>query len=250
MTSPTALIAEDEPLLRQEIRLALNTLWPELIICGEVEDGLEAIRAIDRLSPNVIFLDVEMPGANGLAVAERASGRAHVVFITAYDQYAVTAFEHGALDYVLKPPTTARMQRTIERLKERLQRLPADLRGLKDLLKTVSNGEQEYLQWLTVPHKSELRVVAAAEICYLRADNKYTTLATRGNTFLLNCSLKQMRERLNPATFWQIHRSFIVNVGSIETVHRSVGGSMEVKLKERSELLPVSGAHAHLFRQF
>jgi DNA-binding LytR/AlgR family response regulator len=250
MKSPTAIIAEDEPLLRQEIRLALNTLWPELVICSEVADGLEAIRAIDRFSPNVVFLDVQMPGANGLAVAERASGRAHVVFITAYDQYAVTAFEQGALDYILKPPTTVRMQRTIERLKERIVHLPAELRGLKDILKAVSTSEQQYLQWLTVPHKSELRVVATAEICYLRADNKYTTLATRTSTFLLNSTLKQMREKLNPDTFWQIHRSFIVNVGAIETIYRSFRGTMEVKLKERSELLPVSGTHANLFRQF
>jgi DNA-binding LytR/AlgR family response regulator len=250
MKSPTAIIAEDEPLLRQEIRLALNTLWPELVICSEVADGLEAIRAIDRFSPNVVFLDVQMPGANGLAVAERASGRAHVVFITAYDQYAVTAFEQGALDYILKPPTTVRMQRTIERLKERIVHLPAELRGLEDILKAVSTSERQYLQWLTVPHKSELRVVATAEICYLRADNKYTTLATRTSTFLLNSSLKQMREKLNPDTFWQIHRSFIVNVGAIETIYRSFRGTMEVKLKERSELLPVSGTHANLFRQF
>ena len=250
MKSPTAIIAEDEPLLRQEIRLALNTLWPELVICSEVADGLEAIRAIDRFSPNVVFLDVQMPGANGLAVAERASGRAHVVFITAYDQYAVTAFEQGALDYILKPPTTVRMQRTIERLKERIVHLPAELRGLEDILKAVSTSERQYLQWLTVPHKSELRVVATAEICYLRADNKYTTLATRTSTFLLNSTLKQMREKLNPDTFWQIHRSFIVNVGAIETIYRSFRGTMEVKLKERSELLPVSGTHANLFRQF
>ncbi|HXA93338.1 MAG TPA: LytTR family DNA-binding domain-containing protein, partial [Steroidobacteraceae bacterium] len=165
-------------------------------------------------------------------------------------EYAVAAFERGAIDYILKPPSVARMQRTVERLKERLRQPPAELQGLVELLRNVPTSEQRYIKWLTVPHGSELRVIVAAEICFLRADNKYTTLATRSGTFLLNSSLKEMREKLDPEVFWQIHRSIIVNVGAIDTIYRSFRGSLEVKLRERSELLPVSAAHAHLFKQF
>lgn len=250
MRAPTAVIAEDEPLLRTEIRDLLNTLWPQLAICSEADNGLEAIRAIDRYSPDVVFLDIHMPGASGLEVAEHCSGRAHVVFITAFDQHAVAAFERGALDYIMKPLTAARMERAVARLQERLQQPPADLQGLTQLIRKASADESQYIKWLTVPHLDERRVIAVSEIWYLRADTKYTTLATRASTFLLNSSLKQMKEKLHPDMFWQIHRSIIVNVGAIEVIHRSLRGALELKLKERTELLPVSSAHSHLFRQF
>ncbi len=250
MRSPTAVIAEDEPLLRSEIRELLHTLWPQLAVCSEADNGLDAIQAIDRYAPDVVFLDIHMPGANGLEIAEHCSGRAHVVFITAFDQHAVAAFENGALDYVMKPLTAARMERTVARLQERLQQTPADLQGLAQLIKKAAGSEGQYIKWLTVPHLNERRVIAASEIWYLRADTKYTTLATRASTFLLNSSLKEMKEKLNPEMFWQIHRSIIVNVGAIETIHRSFRGSLELKLKERTELLPVSAAHSQLFRHF
>ncbi|HXA35847.1 MAG TPA: LytTR family DNA-binding domain-containing protein [Steroidobacteraceae bacterium] len=248
MTSPTAILAEDEPLLRTEIKETLTQLWPELQICSEAADGLQAIEALDRFAPNIMFLDIQMPGRNGLEVARHASGKAHVVFITAYDAYALEAFEEGALDYILKPISAERMKVTIARLQERLREPPADLTKLADLLKTVVNPETRYLKWLTVPHASELRVVAVAEILYLQADNKYTTIATRSSTFLLNSSLKEMQKKLDPAVFWQIHRGTIVNISAIDTIYRSFRGSLEVKLKDRSELLPVSAAHAHLFK--
>jgi DNA-binding LytR/AlgR family response regulator len=245
---PTALLAEDEPLLRAEIRVALNRLWPELVIAAEVGDGLEAIQAFDRCLPNVAFLDIQMPGKSGLEVAEHACASAHVVFITAYDEHAVAAFEQGALDYLLKPISLPRLQLTVTRLQERLRQPPADLRGLAELLGRVVGAEPSYLKWLTVPHGSALRVVTMTEICYFRADNKYTTVATRDRVFLLNSSLKQIKDKLDPAMFWQINRGIVVNVGAIETIFRSMRGALDVKLKERSELLPVSAAHAHLFK--
>jgi DNA-binding LytR/AlgR family response regulator len=248
MTSPTAILAEDEPLLRTEIKETLTQLWPELRICCEAADGLQAIEALDRFAPNIMFLDIQMPGRNGLEVARHASGKAHVVFITAYDAYALEAFEEGALDYILKPISAERMKVTIARLQERLREPPADLTKLADLLKKVVNPETRYLKWLTVPHASELRVVAVAEILYLQADNKYTTIATRSATFLLNSALKEMQRKLDPAVFWQIHRGTIVNISAIDTIYRSFRGSLEVKLKDRSEILPVSAAHAHLFK--
>jgi DNA-binding LytR/AlgR family response regulator len=130
-----------------------------------------------------------------------------------------------------------------------LREPPAELLGLAELLKSAVSTEARYLKWLSVPQGSELRVLATAEILYLRADNKYTTVNTRSSTFLLNCSLKDMLAKLDPAVFWQIHRSIIVNVGAIDTIYRSFRGSLEVKLKGRDELLPVSAAHAHLFKQ-
>jgi len=244
------MIAEDEPLLRKELRRSLEELWPELDICAEVSDGVEAIAALEKFTPAVLFLDIQMPGRSGLEVARHVSGKAHVVFITAYDAYALQAFEAGALDYVLKPISLERLKVTLTRLRQRMHEIPADLTKLADLLKTVVKPEANYLQWLTVPHGAELRVVATAEILFLQADNKYTTIATRSSTFLLNSSLKEMQRKLDPEIFWQIHRGTVVNVSAIDTIHRSFRGSMEVKLKDRKELLPVSATHAHLFKHF
>jgi DNA-binding LytR/AlgR family response regulator len=249
VSAPSALIAEDEPLLRTEIRDALQALWPQLRIVAEVGGGIEAMQVLDQLAPDILFLDIQMPGASGIDVARHASERAHVVFITAFDAYALQAFDQGALDYILKPLTMDRMKLTVQRLQHRLREPPADLRGLTDLLKNALQSEPRYLKWLTVPKGHDLHVVAVADICYLRADNKYSTIATRTSSFLCNSSLKEMKEKLDPAVFWQIHRSVIVNVSSIETIYRSFRGSLEVKLKDRKELLPVSGAYAHLFRQ-
>jgi DNA-binding LytR/AlgR family response regulator len=248
MTSPTAVIAEDEPLVRAEIRDALKLLWPELEIRAEVGDGLEALAAVNRHAPNIFFLDIQMPGLNGLEVAQQLSGKAHVVFVSAFDHYAIAAFEQGALDYVLKPVSEARMKVTVERLRARLRDPPADLRGIADLLKRLAPPESPYLKWLSVPHGTDLRVIAVNEICYLRADSKYTTLVTGDRTFLMSATLKEMKEKLDPNVFWQIHRSVVVNVGAIDTIYRTFRGALEVKLKNRGEVLPVSAAHAHLFR--
>src|SRR5690348_847050 len=147
MPMPGAVIAEDEPLVRREIRDTLAALWPELAILAEVGDGLEAIAALERLHPHVIFLDIQMPGLNGLEVAQRLNGRAHVVFVTAFDQYAVSAFEQGALDYVLKPISQARMQVAIDRLRVRLTEPPADLHRIAELLKELAPSESKYLKW-------------------------------------------------------------------------------------------------------
>jgi DNA-binding LytR/AlgR family response regulator len=243
------VIAEDEPLIRREIRDMLAGLWPQLTVLAEVGDGVEALACIERSVPDVLFLDIQMPGLNGLEVAQRLSGRAHVVFITAFDKYAVAAFEQGALDYVLKPISMARMQVAVERLRARVTEVPADLGRIAELLKEIVPPESRYLKWLTVPHGSELRVVAVEEVSYLRADHKYTTVVTPHGSFLMNASLRQMKEKLDPQLFWQIHRSVVVNVGAIDRIYRTFRGALEVKLKDREELLPVSAAHAHLFRE-
>lgn len=248
MNPPTAILAEDEPLLRAEIRDALKSLWPELVIESEAADGDEAMRALDRFVPNIAFLDIQMPGKSGLEVAERACATAHVVFITAFNEHAVAAFEKGAVDYILKPISMERLNLTVTRLQGRLRQPPADLHGLAELLAQIAGKEHPYLKWLTVPQGSDLRLVTTDEISYLRADNKYTAVATRNKTFLITSSLKQIKEKLDPAMFWQINRGIIVNVGAIDAISRSMRGGLEIKLKDRSELLPVSAAHVHLFK--
>jgi DNA-binding LytR/AlgR family response regulator len=245
----TAILAEDEPLIRREIRSVLAQLWPSLEIIDEAGDGAAALASVERRMPDVVFLDIQMPGLNGLEVAQRLSGRAHVVFITAFDQYAVAAFEQGALDYVLKPISPSRMQVAVERLRGRLDDAPANLGRIAEILKDIVPAESKYLKWLTVPHGSELRVVAVDEVSYLRAEHKYTTVVTPRDSFLLNSSLRVMKDRLDPQVFWQIHRSVVVNVGAIDRIYRTFRGALEVKLKERDEILPVSAAHAHLFRE-
>jgi DNA-binding LytR/AlgR family response regulator len=245
-----AVIAEDEPLLRAELREALAALWPELDIVAEVGDGAEAIREMERLQPSILFLDIQMPGQSGLEVAARASGRMHVVFVTAYSAYATAAFEQGALDYIVKPFSAERLAKTVSRLKERLRGAPADLRGLAELLKAYVGDGNRYVRWLTVPHGRELLVVTTDEICYLRAANKYTSVFTANAEYLLTSTLKSMREKLDPQDFWQIHRSFVVNVRSIQAIHRSFRASFEVQLRHRREVLPVSSAYAHLFKHY
>jgi len=249
LKTPTAIIAEDEPLVRQELRETLAGLWPDLAVVAEVGDGTEALATAERLRPDVFFLDIQMPGLNGLEVAERLNGRAHVVFVTAFDRYAVAAFEQGAVDYVLKPISAPRVRVTLERLRTRLLEPPADLNRISELLRQFAPAESKYLKWLTVPHGAELRVLAVAEISYLRADSKYTTVVTPQSTFLLTTPLRQMKEKLDPQLFWQIHRSVVVNVGAIDRIYRSFRGRLEVKLRDRNELLPVSAPHAHLFRE-
>lgn len=249
MNATGAVIAEDEPLVRQEIRHTLAQVWPELNILAEVGDGIEALAALDRLQPRVLFLDMQMPGLSGLDVAQQLKGRAHVVFITAFDRYAVAAFEQGAVDYVLKPISPERIQVTVDRLRSRLSEPPADLTRIAELLREMTPVGANYLKWLTVPHGAELRVISVAEISYLRADQKYTTVVTPSGTFLLTSSLRVIREKLDPQIFWQIHRGIVVNVGAIDRIYRSFRGALELKVRGREELLPVSSPHVHQFRE-
>ena len=248
MKSPTAVIAEDEPLLRAELRETLNKLWPELVICAEASDGFEALQALQQHSPRVLFLDIQMPGLSGLEVAQQASGKSTIVFISAYDGHALEAFERGAIDYVQKPLSAARLSTTIERLKRKLLTEPVELRNVTEVLRGYSPQGPNYLRWLSVPHGGEVRLIMTEDICFLQADNKYTTVATASTQFLLSSTLKLVKEKLDPHAFWQIHRSAVVNVAAIRAVYRSFRGTLEVKLKERPEVLPVSAAYAHLFK--
>lgn len=242
-----AVIAEDEPLLRAELREALATLWPELTICAEAEDGVEALHAIERYAPDILFLDIQMPGMSGLEVARHVGDKCHIVFVTAYDKYAVAAFEQGAVDYVMKPFSPARLATTVSRLKDKVGSAPANLDGLlQTLLK--ANATKEYLRWITATQGQDLRLITVDEICYFQADNKYTLVVTAQQQSLIRRPIKELMQELDPALFWQIHRGTVINVNAIAGVHRDIGGRLHVKLKERKETLPVSEPYLHLFK--
>ena len=248
MTRTTAVIAEDEEVLRGELREMLAAQWPELDVVAEVGDGAAACRAVEELAPTVVFLDIEMPGASGLEVARRVSGKCHVVFVTAYDKYAVAAFEQGAVDYVMKPFTAARLEATITRLKARLATPPADLTGLLQSLANLTQ-RKDYLRWITASQGDSLRLITVDEICYFRADHKYTLVVTPDSEALIRRPLKALADEVDPQVFWQIHRSALVSVKQIAGVSRDVRGHLSVKLRQRPETLPVGENYAHLFKQ-
>ena len=247
--NPRAIIAEDEPVLRTELRDALSALWPDLVITAETGDGIETLHALDRHAPDILFLDIQMPGLNGLEVAQQANGRCHIVFVTAYDRHAVEAFEQGAVDYVMKPFSSARLATTVSRLKEKLGSAPANLDGiLKALVAKRENGK-EYLRWITASQGNELRLITVEEICYFQADNKYTLVVTADKESLIRRPIKELIDELDPNTFWQIHRSTLVNVNAIAGANRDFKGHLHIRLKQRQETLPVSESFVHLFKQ-
>ena len=175
---PTAILAEDEPLLADELADLLKVLWPELRIVTRAGDGVAALNAIDRFLPDVALLDIHMPLLSGIEVARRIAGRCHVAFITSYDQHALEAFEAGAIDYVLKPPTAARLLTTVERLKTRLQQPPADLRRALKSIDQVQAAPRRYLQWINASRGSTVQLITVEEIVYFRSDQKYTLVVT------------------------------------------------------------------------
>jgi len=248
MSGIRAIIAEDEAILRSELRTKLADLWPELEIAAEAVDGVAATRAFNEHAPDVLFLDIQMPGMTGLEVARLASGKCHVVFVTAYDKYAVSAFEQGAVDYVMKPFSSARLAETVARLKNRLRDRPANLEGILSVLATkVRAGE--YLRWITASQGNHLNVITVEEVCYFKADNKYTMVITPDGEALIRRPIKELAEVVDPNVFWQIHRSTLVNINAIAGVTRDYRGHLTVRLKERKETLPVSETYTHLFKQ-
>ena len=246
--SPTALIAEDEAVLREELVGRLARLWPDLTIATLAANGVEALDALERDHPDVVFLDINMPGASGLEVARALDGRSHIVFITAYDAHAVEAFEHGAVDYVLKPYDDGRLAQAIKRVKARLGAAPASLEAL---LATLAERTQprDHLRWINASFGKEVRLITVDEVCYFQSDTKYTRVVTADGEALIRTSLKELGDALDPAKFWPIHRSIIVNAEAVAGVSRDLAGEMKLRLKGRMERLPVSEAHRRLFRQ-
>ena len=251
MIAPTAVVAEDEAALRGELVEQLGQLWPELSIVGEAADGLAALRLLDQHRPDILFLDIEMPGATGIDVARQVGGRCHVVFVTAYDQYAVAAFDQGAVDYLLKPLAGARLFTAISRLKARLGQAPAPLGGVLEQLsaRPAPSAARAPLRWINASVGQTLRLITVDEVMFFQSDNKYTRLGLKDGEALIRKPLKELIDELDPQQFWQIHRSTLVNVNAIASVSRDFRGRMQIKLKHGTETLLVAESCAHLFRQ-
>jgi DNA-binding LytR/AlgR family response regulator len=261
----TAILADDEDLVRDLLRSRLQTVWPELKIVAEATDGNEAVEAVAAHAPQIAFLDIRMPERTGLQVAKLISQRCHVVFLTAYDEYAVQAFEHGAVDYLLKPVTVERLTATVQRLKARLNQQPVDLRALMDQIEAgrkastaasastataVQDTQQSTgaLRWIQATVGRELRMIPIDDVAYFEADEKYVVVRTREAEAVIRTPLKELIEGLNPAVFWPVHRATIVNVNMIDAIEKDVLGRMSIRLKGIDKRLPVSRTYSSKFK--
>ena len=255
--APTALIADDEPLLRQALSRMLAATWPELVIVAEARNGREAIDRFEEHHPDICFLDVQMPGKTGVDAAQHIGRRAHMVFVTAYDKYAVQAFAHGVLDYLVKPVEVARLAETVARLQERLRAAQPALNTdelLQQLAASLSRQSAGQMRWVRASVGQTVRMIAIEDIDYLRADEKYTQVAWRDDggqarEAIIRTPLKELLAQLDPAEFAQVHRSVVVNLRAISHVTRGANETADVHLKGRPEVLPVSRTYLHLFRQ-
>jgi DNA-binding LytR/AlgR family response regulator len=246
---PTAILAEDEQILRTQLEHKLGKLWPDLEIIASVEDGAAALEALEDRTPDFMFLDIQMPEMTGLEVARHVGSRSHVVFVTAYDQYAIQAFEAGAVDYVLKPVTDERFSLTIERLKAKVATPPPDLGSLLSQLAQQVNGKRERLQWIKATVGQQLKLIPVNEVLFFQSDEKYTRVVTKESEALIKTPIRELLDGLDPDAFWQIHRSTIVNAGAIAGVTRDFRGQAHVKVKGRDDSLIVSRIYSHLFKQ-
>lgn len=258
---PTALVADDEPLLREALTLQLAKAWPELEVVAQARNGREALDLFEAAQPDVCFLDVHMPGMSGLDAANQIGRRAHLVFVTAYDHYAVQAFAEGALDYLLKPVEPERLAETVVRLKERLRaaRPAVNTEELLAQLTTQLAGLQRAaaptpLRWIRAQVRQTLRLIPVDEVDYFRSDAKYTMVAWRNEAgqpaeAVVRLALKELVTQLDPQQFVQVHRSVVVNLRSISHVARRDNDTAEIHLKGRREILPVSRSCLHLFHQ-
>lgn len=256
-TAPTALIADDEPLLRRSLIRQLETAWPELRVVAQARHGSEAVELFEQQHPAICFLDVHMPGMSGVEAAQLIGRRAQLVFVTAYHQYAVQAFEHGALDYLVKPVEAARLADTVARLQERLrsaQPAPQTEALLEQLAARIERqARPPGLRWLRASVGNTLRLIPVESIDYLRSDDKYTGIAWRDADgqpadALVRTALKELAAQLDPGQFVQVHRSVVVNLHAISHIVRA-DDSAEIHLRGRRETLPVSRSYLHLFRQ-
>jgi DNA-binding LytR/AlgR family response regulator len=235
-------------------------VWPDLQIVGEAKNGDEAVQLVGELKPDLTFLDIRMPGKTGMEAARDIGDASQVVFVTAYDQYAVEAFERGAIDYVLKPPEPERLKITVERLKERLA-TPAQAASasvnvsdtvtamLSQLAEKIAAPKPKYLQWIQASIGQDLRMIPVEEILFFRSDEKYTCVQTEKFEALIRKPVRDLAEELDPSLFWQIHRATLVNVNAIEGVTRDIRGRHLVLIKGRPEKLEVSRSFLHLFKQ-
>jgi len=249
-----AIIADDEELLRSHLKNTLAEIWPDLIICGEAANGIEAKELILSHAPDIAFIDIRMPGLNGLEVAATAPESCQVVFVTAYDQYAIDAFENAAIDYILKPLTVERLEKTMVRLKKRFSEAPELNRSIMAAVENVITelGDRvspQFLEWIRVQHRDGIKLFPVDEVSFFRASDKYTEVMTSSSEHLIRTSIKQLALQLDPKKFWRIHRKTIINVSKVVHVERSFTGRYVVSLAGRTETLTVSRTYSHLFKQ-
>jgi len=254
---PTALVADDEPLLRKSLVRLLAEAWPELEVLAQARNGREAVELFEAKRPQVCFLDVHMPGLSGVEAARYLAGRTQLVFVTAFDQYALQAFEHGALDYLVKPVEPARLAATVARLQERL-RLSADAASTEALVEQLAtrlrrDATPAPLAWLRASVGSTLRLIPVDAVDYLRSDEKYTRIAWQDGgkpaEALVRTPLKELLPQLDPQAFVQVHRAVVVNLRAVDHVARGDNETATVHLRHRAETLPVSRSYTHLFKQ-
>jgi len=250
---PTAVIADDERLMRDQLVAALNDAWPELQILGEASNGREAIAMVRSLEPDIVFLDIRMPELDGIQAAQALAGAAHVVFVTAHDQFAIDAFRQGAIDYLLKPAEPTRVALTCQRLRERLQHRPEPMDDLlAQLASRLGSGgikPRDYMRWVQASVGPNLRVIPTTDILFFRAEDKYVRVQTGKLEALIRKPIKELIDELDPEEFWQIHRAVVVRVDAIEQVSRNFRGNHVVHLKGSTEKLEVSRSFNHLFKQ-
>ena len=246
----TALIAEDEPLMRERLLAALKETWPELEVTGIAKNGVEALELWRKLRPDVAFLDIRMPGKTGLEVAAEIGDAAHLVFITAYDEYAVKAFESGAADYLLKPVEVDRLAAAVARVKKRLNAVPADLTGLLgQLLNQGAKAGASKLKWIRASLGNHTRLINVEEVLFFQSDTKYTRIVLKDSEALVRTPLKELIEGLDEEVFWQVHRGVIINAHAIDRAVREGPEKLVVHIKGHKEKLPVSRQYFHLFKQ-
>lgn len=244
----TAILADDEPLLRAQLRAVLQEAWPEIEVVAEAANGAEAVHAARELRPAFVFLDIEMPVMNGLDAARAIGEASHVVFVTAYDRYAVEAFERGAVDYVLKPATAERLGQTVKRLRARAATPAQPMEALLAELTRRLPPAAERLEWLQASLGATLRLIHVDDVLYFQSDTKYTRVVAKDGEALVKKTLRELSSELDARHFWQVHRGTIVNVRAIETVTSDGLGRREIALRGRPERLEVSRTFAHLFR--
>ena len=247
-----ALIADDEVRLAEHLRTRLAQLWPELEVLPLAANGVEALRAINEDEPDVAFLDIRMPGLTGLELAGRIDTSTHVVFVTAFDQYAVEAFDRDAVDYLLKPVADERLAKCIERLQRKLagaEEPPALDAVLARLAAALPGAASGRLRWVRALKGEVVQQIAVDEVLYFQASDKYTCVYTREGESLIRMPLAELAAQLDPELFWQIHRSTLVNMNAVASTRRDLGGRVFVRLRDGATELPVSRAYAHLFKQ-
>lgn len=261
-TAPTALVADDEPLLRERLVSHLARLWPGLEVVAQARNGREAIEFFDRQPVDIVFLDVHMPGLNGVEAARALRGRALIVFVTAYEQYAVAAFEHGAIDYLVKPFDEVRLAETVQRLQMRMPgpaggpaAMDAASAALEPVLAQLADALRQraparsWLQWIKASVGQSVKLIPVDEVAFLKSDEKYTLVAWAGGEALIRKPIRELADELDPEVFVQVHRSVIVNLRHVAQVVRGPNETADVHLRARPEVLPVSRSYLHHFRQ-